>query len=155
MSNPITVHPINVKDGTYEVTLRPDGTFVTTVRDKEVTSTSHKGLAAKVRKIVSDTPRQVEVPFSDVNGSRVCHGVATGIHAKDRRLLVRWDSGDCSQIGLYLVRDFVRRLTPEEESYLKGLMAQRDDLNQLILNFKLSHALDVENAVRLAMEKTE
>jgi hypothetical protein len=97
----------------------------------------------------------VKVPFTQMHNNEIRHGVATGRHASQRRILVTWDDGKKGQLETWGNPAIMWRLQAHEESELRDLMAAERDAREALAAFIAARRTDmgvkVDRAVKDAI----
>jgi hypothetical protein len=134
---------INVKGVDYNVFTEDNGDWVTHIpgSHEKVTSTTKGGLADAIRRATRKAQLRVEVPFTQLETSddaKVRHGVATGIHAGTRNVLVTWDDGAKVQITGYSGTT-VPRLSNEETAQYEDILRRYREAGRQKYAFEQAH----------------
>lgn len=137
---------------TYELRASEHGTWYIAEEGEEgeiiASGETLDSAVAKVRTAVARTKVTVEVPFISRGGQ---HGVAYSIHAKQRDPMVRWADGVKEAFHSY--GGVFPPDTPEEiiDRYC-ALIKQRDAASKEITSIDRTHYMDLNKAVREAIE---
>jgi hypothetical protein len=129
--------------------------FEAVVGEKAVSSPTLSGLRDR---LLEETKRQavkVRVPFSAVTkrGGKWEYraGVATGVHATSRKLLVRWSDGESEQLARYST--LMRPLAPEVAAEAVRVHEEEERARDARHDFEQGWALDVTKEVEAAIAR--
>lgn len=146
---------VTIKGQSYEAHVDDRGQFSADIGGQVYHADTLAGLEKAARAGVRRTAAKVAVPFSrQTPGSLlgVRHGVATGIHERNRTILVRWDdNGQADQLDRWN-RGALGRLTDAEAELYARLLAARRDADQAVDSFEAAHRIDLEASVREAID---
>lgn len=152
----MTYHPagiITIRNRDFPVTVDDSGTWRAEFDGGVLTSGTKENLRAALQRAINRKSVKVAVPFSIISrtvgggGVQVRTGVATGIHAKNNSLLVRWDdNGKADQLTPYST--YLIALTPAERAEWRTLHTAAFDAKRALAEFERDHALNLRNAVQ-------
>lgn len=95
--------------------------------------------------------QRFELPFTVVRNGQAMRGVATGFHAMNGSLLVRWESGKHTQERAYELRDAMPALDEFDWARLAVMLAERRHAIEAVEKFLASHKIgDIKEAALAA-----
>jgi hypothetical protein len=127
------------------------GLFWMYVDGQKVEDESVAGLRKKAERVLRQAAVKIEVPFSTLDGGALRHGTATGLHARNRTVLVRWDDGETGQLGKFGRATAFARLTDEQTAAYADLLARQRAISGDRKAFEAEHGVDLRELVSEAV----
>lgn len=152
-TGPIEVHPIEVRGQTYTVHLDQNGTFraYDDAGIEAATSDTRQGLLETLTKATRRASGAVSVPITVLVNGQPRHGEATGIHATNHNILVRWADGERGRISMIRDRELLGGMTEEEGQTWLRLIEAVNAAGRDIYAFREAHKIDLHAELRAAM----
>jgi hypothetical protein len=153
----IEVHPIEVRGQRYIVQLDEDGIFhaYNDAGIEAATSETRGDLASALSELTKQASAAVSVPFTRLVNGEARHGVATGIHAGNRRILVRWAGGRREQLSTVGNSDLLGGMTEAEGLEWARLTEAVHAAGRAIFAFREARKIDLYAEIRAAMAGQE
>lgn len=92
---------VDVRGKQFEVEVTERGDFMATFDGAQVKSETLVGLIEKLEKATKGATIKVAVPLYRLGKNGIERGVATGIHAANGNVLIKWDAGDSEQASSF------------------------------------------------------
>jgi hypothetical protein len=140
---------LEVRGSTYDVEVDGKGIFWTEVGGQSYSANSLE----RLRETVTKATRQsnLDVRFCRVdNAGNVAYGTATGIHASQRAVLVRWNEGKRETIQAYSAVNMLQPLSVEEVQELRERIRDAAAAAEQVRKFRAAHELNVWDAASRA-----
>jgi len=152
MNTRIEVHPIRVRGQKYTVQLDEGGVFhaYSDAGIEAATSETRRGLLDALTKQTKVAAATVSVPITRLADGKARHGVATGIHASTRNILVRWDDGEREQLRSVRT-DILGGMTADEGAEWASLVEAQNAAGRAIYAFRQAHKIDLFAELRAAI----
>jgi hypothetical protein len=145
---------LTVKGVKYQISVGDDGSWNAWVGGEQVTAESRSDLERAIARQTRKATAKIAVPFSQVGrDARIRDGVATGIHSRNRTVLVRWDNGETEQLSNYAGEKTLTGLTDEEKAEWSAHRQAQIETAQWLYRFEKDHEIKLSVAVREALEK--
>lgn len=146
-----------IKGRTISITVEDDGIFRATMDGDAYRDTTKRGLEEQLTRAMQQAKVKISVPFTqvDAEGGTFNSGTATGKHATQGRILVRWDSGRAAAIAVYEARSMLTPLTPPEKAELQSLLDAWTGARRELIDFRNHHRLDLAREVDRELNSKE
>lgn len=138
-------------EGNWSATAKGFATTRSHARDRLLQNLKVKVSQAKVR---------VEIPFTEITGSEMHTGIATGIDTRSGGVTVKWPSGDRNVLSRAstggLPGRYLGELSGEQRSELLAILGALQGARLRLSAFQAEHAIDLHDTVtRAVIEKIE
>jgi hypothetical protein len=151
MSEPIQ---IKVSGVLYDVHVTGEGVFTTTIDGQHLSNSSLRGLREVAQKA---SRRKVTVPFTLIHRhgrdapGEVRTGTATGFHATQSKILIRYSDGSPGSLGTYF-SNLMGELTVAERDELQYLLQAEYKVAQDLQDFTTRHRIHLATLVEEAIK---
>jgi hypothetical protein len=147
---------VTVKGAGFEVWTDDDGTWHAVLGDVVIDGDTKKGLAQAIGRAIRAADTTVAVPFlaqtsnPDHRTVRVRSGIATGIHAGNRSILVTWDTGEKVQLSRVGSEKYLNAATADPVEW-KRLADEYLAASRAVYAYEQAHKFGLAEAVQAAM----
>jgi hypothetical protein len=154
---------MEVRGKDYPVELTSYGIFVVTMDGDRYSAETYEGLRAKLMGVTRRKSYKVSIPFCELvyagygqdRHAEIRNATATGIHAKTRAVLIRWeDTGRADTIEGYNAIKMEPLSAEDGVAYIR-LTEAHAAAQHALTEFRQAHKIDLRDAIRDAIEAQE
>jgi hypothetical protein len=148
---------MEVRGQAFQLTVNDGGTWFTEYQGSSVSARTRDELYQNLMKLTKQAAARVAVPFTQMEFLRgepvIKHGTITGIHTRNRNLLVEWEDGRKSQLDVHYGKNFAVRMSPEDEARWIALVKASGEAARQVHDFQAEHAINMQEAAQKALDE--